>query len=394
METYAAWGLLAQADAVTAGDGWSPAVQWGLTGAVIALALAGLVAFNYLTRAGIVARATTKEVVRQPIFLLLLALALVMLVLLTFLPYFSLGEDIKMLKDCGLATLLFCGLLLAVWSSSTSIAAEIEGKTTMTLLSKPINRRQFVLGKYFGILQSVLWLLLPLSVAFVALIYFKVGYDARESGGYDPLVHRMFDWASVSGRAAWLANGLPVAAIAGLGLWATLAGRRATRSVGFWTLATLVTLFVAGRVALRLLRGLDELPVPAAGPRIEETIRILPALLLIGLEATVLTAVSVALSTRLPMVLNMVSCLAIFIVGHLTPVLVKTVFEQLEPVKFTAQLIATVLPSLEAFNTQSAVAKSTIIPPEYLGLSALYCAAYSTAAILLAFILFEDRDLA
>jgi hypothetical protein len=102
----------------------------------------------------------------------------------------------------------------------------------------------------------------------------------------------------------------------------------------------------------------------------------------------------VALSTRLPMVLNMVSCLAIFIVGHLTPVLVKTVFEQLEPVRFMAQLIATVLPSLEAFNTQAAVAKSTIIPPAYLGLSALYCAAYSTAAILLAFILFEDRDLA
>ena len=68
----------------------------------------------------------------------------------TFLPFFSLGEDIKMLKDCGLATILISGLLLAVWTASTSIANEIEGKTAMTLLSKPINRRQFIVGKYIG----------------------------------------------------------------------------------------------------------------------------------------------------------------------------------------------------------------------------------------------------
>jgi ABC-type transport system involved in multi-copper enzyme maturation permease subunit len=360
----------------------------------VGLALAGLVLFNYLTRAGIVARATTKEVVRQPIFALLVALAVVMLVLLTFLPYFSLGEDIKMLTDCGLATLLFCGLLLAVWSSSTSIAGEIEGKTAMTLLSKPINRRQFVIGKYCGILQSALWLLLPLSLAFLTLIYFKVGYDARESGSFDETVHRMYDWVTVSGRTAWLVNGLTVGGLAVLGLWAVLAGRRVTRSPGFWILAVLLVAFVAVRIAFRLTRGVQELPALAIGPRLEATIHVLPALLLIVLEIAVLTAVSVALSTRLPMVLNMVSCLAIFIVGHLTPVLVKTVFEQLEPVRFMAQLIATVLPSLEAFNSQAAVAKSTIIPPAYLGLSAVYCAAYSAAAILLAFILFEDRDLA
>src|SRR3712207_9254880 len=42
---------------------------------------------------------------------------------------------------------LICGLILAIYSSSTSVADEIEGKTAMTLLSKPINRRQFILGK-------------------------------------------------------------------------------------------------------------------------------------------------------------------------------------------------------------------------------------------------------
>jgi hypothetical protein len=59
-----------------------------------------------------------------------------------------------------------------------------------------------------------------------------------------------------------------------------------------------------------------------------------------------------------------------------------------------ARLIATVLPSLELFNISAAVATGTTVPPDYLGYSALYCASYCAAAILMAFILFEDRDLA
>src|SRR5580693_7950010 len=137
-------------------------------------------AFCYLTRAGVIARATTKEAIRQPLFPLLMALALISLVTNTFLPFFSFGEDFKMLMDCGLATILICGLLLAVWTSSTSIAEEIEGKTAMTLLSKPINRRQFVLGKYIGIVQAILWYMLPVVTVFLALVYFKVNYDALE----------------------------------------------------------------------------------------------------------------------------------------------------------------------------------------------------------------------
>jgi ABC-type transport system involved in multi-copper enzyme maturation permease subunit len=128
--------------------------------------------------------------------------------------------------------------------------------------------------------------------------------------------------------------------------------------------------------------------------QVAAVVQILPGTVLILLEVTIMTAVSVAISTRLPMVVNIVTCMTIFVIGHLTPVLVKTVFQRLEPVKFMAQIIATVLPSLEIFNTQAVVATGRIIPPQYLGFSALYCATYCAAALLLAFILFEDRDLA
>src|SRR5471030_3134671 len=85
-----------------------------------------------------------------------------------------------MVKDCGLATILITGLLISVWTASTSVAEEIEGKTAMTLLSKPINRRQFVLGKYIGIIQAILWYMLPVVTVFLVLVYFKVSYDAQE----------------------------------------------------------------------------------------------------------------------------------------------------------------------------------------------------------------------
>lgn len=284
-------------------------------GIVSVVTLAG---FTYATKAGIIARATTKEAVRQPVFLLCMALAIVILCLNYVLPFFSLGEDVKMVKDCGLATILITGLLIAVWTASTSVAEEIDGKTAMTLLSKPINRRQFVLGKYIGIIQAILWYMLPVVAVFLVLIYFKVSYDAKE--------------------------------------------------------------------------GSKEIPTHAE--RIHEVYQVLPGVALLMMEIAVISAVSVAISTRLPMVVNLTSCFAIFVVGHLTGLLVQAGVLKLEFVQFMARLIATVLPSLDLFNISAAVATGDNVPPIYLVYSAIYCVCYCTAAILLAFILFEDRDLA
>jgi ABC-type transport system involved in multi-copper enzyme maturation permease subunit len=294
------------------------ATEWRWVNLVVFILLAVLGGFCYGTKAGVIARATTKEAVRQPVFLLMLAIGILVLVLNTFLPFFSLGEDVKMLKDCGLATLLISGLLIAVWTASSSVADEIEGKTAMTLLSKPINRRQFILGKYVGIVQAVLWFLLPVATIFLLLVFYKVGYDAKESSQDIPMVAQRF----------------------------------------------------------------------------AVMIQVVPGLLLIFMEIAVLTALSVAISTRLPMVVNLTTMFAVFVVGHLTPVLVQAGVLRLEFVEFMAKLIAVVLPSLELFNTQAAVATGAVVPPLYLGTTALYCACYSAAAILLAFILFEDRDLA
>ena len=61
-----------------------------------------------------------------------------------YIPYNTFGEDVKMLKDSGLTLIMVLAILVGLWTASVSVADEIEGRTAVTLLSKPISRRQFV----------------------------------------------------------------------------------------------------------------------------------------------------------------------------------------------------------------------------------------------------------
>lgn len=282
------------------------------------LVVVGLIAVLYTTRTGVIARATAKEAIRQPVFPLLLAVCLTLLVVNTFVPFFSLGDDVKMMEVCGLAMMLISGMFLAVWTSSMSIADEIEGKTAMTLLSKPINRRQFIMGKFLGIQSAVLSLCVPIILAFLGLIIYKVFYDARES----------------------------------------------TR---------------------------DDVNRDTA---IYEILRVFPAISLCLMEIMIMSAISVALSTRVPMVVNLSYCLAIFVVGHLTETLVVANLGKLELVGFMGRLIATVLPAVGIFNVEAKLMTSGEVPASYVGVAAIYTASYVGATILAAFWMFEDRDLA
>jgi hypothetical protein len=117
-------------------------------------------------------------------------------------------------------------------------------------------------------------------------------------------------------------------------------------------------------------------------------------LVLAFFETVVLTAISVAISTRLPMLPNLLICGSIYVLGHLGPMIVNSSAGEIEFVSFIGRLVAVVLPVLDHFNIQAAIAGGQRVPWDYLGMAALYCALYSTIAMLLALALFEDRDLA
>jgi ABC-type transport system involved in multi-copper enzyme maturation permease subunit len=268
-----------------------------------------------------IARATATQAIRQPAFIVLLAFASMILITSVFLPYFTFGEDIKMYKDTGLTTITFFALLLALLTSSSAVAEEIEGKTAVTLLSKPVNRRQFILGKFLGIQGAVLVLYLILGALFAAGVWYKYVYDLREGAG--------------------------------------------------------------GTIDSAM--------------RIKQVLQVMPGLALGFFEVTVIAAISVAISTRLPMLVNLITCISIFFLGHLTEVLVRQAeaIRANELVTFMARLFQWALPFLEFFNAGPAISTGVIIPwVGYVLPALLYCVLYSGAALLFAFLLFETRDVA
>jgi hypothetical protein len=125
-----------------------------------------------------------------------------------------------------------------------------------------------------------------------------------------------------------------------------------------------------------------------------EMVQILPGLVLAFFETVVLAAISVAISTRLPMLANLIVCSSIYVLGHLVPLVVNSAVGKFEIVRFFGQFIATVLPVLDHFNIQAAVAAGAAVPLDYLGMALLYCALYTAIALLLGLAMFEDRDLA
>src|SRR5262249_32663028 len=154
--------------------------------AVVGVYLVYLLQTLWMPRLSAIALATSKEVVGQPLYLLLLFGGMFLLLLYVYIPYNTLGEDVKMYKDSSLTTIKVLSILVALWSASVSVADEIEGRTALTLLSKPISRRQFVLGKFTGIVWPVFLMYVVLGAWMLIWVSYKVVYDARETSNPEP----------------------------------------------------------------------------------------------------------------------------------------------------------------------------------------------------------------
>jgi len=77
--------------------------------------------------------------------------------------------------------ILIAATFQAVWSASTSVNEEIEGRTALTLLSKPIHRRSFIIGKILGVAWIVMLMFLVLGSFELLAVAYKPIYEARES---------------------------------------------------------------------------------------------------------------------------------------------------------------------------------------------------------------------
>src|SRR5262245_14732314 len=114
-------------------------------------------------------RNTFLESIRQPIMLVVLVVATILIVLANPLSAFTMQNDQRMYIDIGLATVFMCGALLAAFIATNVLGREIENRTALTVISKPVSRPLFVLGKYLGVAGA-----LTLATAYMSFVFLLV----------------------------------------------------------------------------------------------------------------------------------------------------------------------------------------------------------------------------
>lgn len=104
---------------------------------------------------GIIALNTFREAIRDKILYNLLLFALLMIGGSVFLGTLTTGEQVKVVKDMGLACISLFGVLISVMVGIGLVYKEIDRRTIYTILAKPIRRSEFLLGKYLGLMLTI-----------------------------------------------------------------------------------------------------------------------------------------------------------------------------------------------------------------------------------------------
>jgi len=125
----------------------------------------------------VITRHTFFEAIVQPIYSLLLALGAAVIIVFGLLPFFTLGEDTVMYKSVSLDVILLFVLISTLFATSRSIYEEIEDRTMLTLMSKPVRRWEVLVGKYFGIILAALLAVAVLGVLLMLCTYLRIPTD-------------------------------------------------------------------------------------------------------------------------------------------------------------------------------------------------------------------------
>lgn len=114
---------------------------------------------------------TFKEAIRDRILYLLLFFAAVCIIFSRVLALLTVGDRVKIITDVGLASLSIFGVLMAILMGTGLVYKEIDKRTIYTLLSKPIHRYQFLLGKYLGLVLTLFVMLGLMTLIFLFFIF-------------------------------------------------------------------------------------------------------------------------------------------------------------------------------------------------------------------------------
>ena len=354
-----------------------------------------------------IAAATWREAIRQPVSIIVLCLAAAVTFLSQFVNFFpALFDDeagFNFIRQTSVATTLICGIVIAVFSASAVLADEIENRTMVTLLAKPVRRYEVVLGKFFGLMMAI-------ALAFFVMVTVSLATA----------------WWTETPVEKWRAN--PALAVTELpaittgqgtlqvsGSYAELLSKRNAQGHDYLHSAGDVLLWLTGQSSVLVARAPLAAPVEQpgtteraesspglasligsvfdfAGPR---TALHLKAFLLTFVQVMVIAAIAIALSTRLPLTLTALGCAAVFVLGNIGALLQKSLLEGPGENRL-ASLAAgacSLLPDLSLFDLNESLSLgATAVPPGVVTYGILYGILYAVMVLAVAVLLFQRRE--
>jgi len=125
-----------------------------------------------------IASNTFRESVRDKVLYNLVLFALLLVGASILIGQLSASQDAKIIVDFGLSSMLLFGTLISIFIGIGLVYKELDKRTVYSLLAKPINRYEFILGKYFGLILTLLInSAVMLAGVLVALLYLQRGFN-------------------------------------------------------------------------------------------------------------------------------------------------------------------------------------------------------------------------
>jgi hypothetical protein len=310
------------------------------------------------------------ETIRQPIFLILVTTALLLMGLASLQAY-HFGEDGKLARDSASAIHIVLGIVIGGYAACTMLTREIRNGTASVVLSKPVSRETFFLAKSLGIAGVVL--LFSACMIPATLLCEKAA----------PKLYR------IDASATAILFCAPLVAYAVAAIINHRTGRPFV-STAFWLLLFCV---IAGLVvkALTYNPATSRMIVSGHTIQVNNAIqwRLVPSGLLITMALLVIAAIALALATRFSAIPVLATCAAVLFVGLLSDYLLQSLAPSAVP-SFMLRL----LPNWQYFwLTDSFVAGGTI-QARYVAAASVYAAFYIIAALGIGTLLFRNEEIA
>jgi len=312
-----------------------------------------------------IARNTFVETLRQPVYAVIIGAALLLFLLSPSLSMYTMDDDNKLLREIGLSTLFLTSLFVAIFSASGAVAVELENKTILTLLSKPVQRPIFILAKFLGVVGAVALAHYICTVALLMAIRHGVLSTASDT----------HDWTVIGSGAA----------IVGL-TFLLCAFFNYTYDWRFSSTAIIIAA-ILGTFAIVFLAFID--PHWKFNPAENgiHTLDIYGSVLLF-LAAVIIAALAVAISARFNMVVTLSACVGLFLLGLTS----DYIFGRFAATHLWARIGRSLVPNLQVFWISDAIYEGSAIPLKYMLVSGMYTACYTTAILALAIALFQRRQ--